>query len=121
MSENKGVQIPSPIVPVSQEDTYPTHLAEYGKGGYRTVQSRNDISQDRKEAGMLVYEAGSGDTLRLKQDGTWESAYLNRSRCRIFTSLSDLPSDLLEGEIFGIQEPTPSAYLYIGGGYIKLG
>lgn len=42
----------------ASDDTYPTHTAELGKGGYRTVDTYTDMEQIpdlRREPGMLVY------------------------------------------------------------------
>ena len=58
MIELKGTNIASGIVPFTDQDTYPTHYSQFGKGGYRTVKTleeRDNISQDRLEEGMLVY------------------------------------------------------------------
>lgn len=54
----RGTNVASPIVPFTSDDSFPTHLAEFGKGGFRTVETiedRNAIPSERKEAGMLVY------------------------------------------------------------------
>lgn len=59
MSEKiKGTNITSPIVPFTSSDNYPTHLAEFGKGGFRCVNTISDlegISEERLEDGMVVY------------------------------------------------------------------
>ena len=39
MSNIKGTNVASPIVPFTTDDTYATHEAKYGKGGFRTVQT----------------------------------------------------------------------------------
>jgi hypothetical protein len=47
-----------PIAPTEPEDTNPTHIAEYGRGGLMTVASiaaRDAIPASRKTVGMLVY------------------------------------------------------------------
>ena len=52
------LKISAPITPYSTIDNYPTHFAIFGKGGLRTVdtiQERNNIPEDRREEGMLVY------------------------------------------------------------------
>lgn len=54
----RGTNVASPIVPFTSDDNFPTHLAEFGKGGFRTVETiedRNAIPIERREAGMLVY------------------------------------------------------------------
>lgn len=61
MAENtklQGTNIASRIVPFDSQDTFPTHEAFYGKGGYRTVEDiagRDAIPEQRLEEGMLVY------------------------------------------------------------------
>lgn len=69
------VPVAGPVAPTSTGDTYPSHLAIYGKGGLRTVADnteRDAISADRREAGMLVYSIGAGVTYQLDTDlTTW--------------------------------------------------
>ncbi len=59
MSDIKNsLKISAPITPYSTIDNYPTHLAIFGKGGLKsvdTLQDRNDIPLERREEGMLVY------------------------------------------------------------------
>lgn len=53
-----GTQVSAPIVPSSLNDSYPTHYSIYGKGGYKEVQSinnMNSIPKDRLTNGTLVY------------------------------------------------------------------
>lgn len=58
MGENiKGVNIPSRIVPYSPNDTYPTHEAIYGKGGWKCVDNIAGIATipvERLEVGCIV-------------------------------------------------------------------
>lgn len=57
MSIPGTVQITGPLAPTSLTDTYPTHEAEYGAGGMRSVAdhaARNAITTARREQGMLV-------------------------------------------------------------------
>jgi len=85
MTELKGTNIASGIVPFTDQDTYPTHYSQFGKGGYRTVKTleeRDNISQDRLEEGMLVYVIEDESNihtyqyLKDKEDGNfkWETA-----------------------------------------------
>ena len=56
--ELKGTKVVSGVVPSSRLDSYPTHYAEFGKGGYRSVTSltdRDGIPEQRRELGMKVY------------------------------------------------------------------
>lgn len=58
MSKIKGTNIAAPIVPYATNDSYPTHYAKYGKGGYMSVgniQERDNIPEERLEEGMLVF------------------------------------------------------------------
>lgn len=52
-----GSKVASMIVPFSTDDKYATHDEQYGKGGYRTVETlseRNAIPYQRRVVGMLV-------------------------------------------------------------------
>ena len=58
MSNLYGTNVSATIKPFTTADRFPTHEAQYGKGGYRTVNSESDltsISLERLEEGMLVY------------------------------------------------------------------
>jgi len=66
MSNILGTNVSSPIVPFTTADTFPTHCAEYGKGGFRsvaTIADRDAIPEDRREIGMfvLVLDDGNGN------------------------------------------------------------
>lgn len=52
-----GINLGAPILPATEEDIFPTHDANYGKGGYRAVDNiaaRQLIPYDRREVGMIV-------------------------------------------------------------------
>jgi hypothetical protein len=56
-----GINLGAPILPATEEDIFPTHDAQYGKGGYRAVQyttgptnSRDSIPFERRSIGMVV-------------------------------------------------------------------
>lgn len=58
MSSLYGTNVSATIKPFTTADNFPTHEAQYGKGGYRTVNLESDltsISLERLEEGMLVY------------------------------------------------------------------
>lgn len=58
MAEIKGTNVAAPIVPFTTDDIFATHEAKYGKGGYRTVQTYEDLAkipEARLEEGMVVY------------------------------------------------------------------
>jgi hypothetical protein len=57
MTNIAGTNVTAPIVPYSETDRYPTHDANYGKGGYRAVANiaaRQAIPYDRRTVGMIV-------------------------------------------------------------------
>lgn len=71
-----GTNISDPIVPGTTADNYPTHYAKYGKGGFVSVQTldeRNNISEERKEEGMLCFVIQDPDKIFLYQwlNGEW--------------------------------------------------
>lgn len=54
----KGINVVSPIVPMTSEDVYPTHIANYGKGGYHIVQKQDDLKDipiERLVQGTAAY------------------------------------------------------------------
>ena len=58
MPQPNTVQITAPIDTTDITDTYPTHKASRGQGGYMSVAditARNAISSDRREVGMTVW------------------------------------------------------------------
>lgn len=59
MSEElKGTNVYAPIVPGTDEDKYPTHYSNFGKGGFkcvRTMIDRDAIPADRLEVPTLCY------------------------------------------------------------------
>lgn len=81
MPENnlKGTVLYSGIVPSNTSDTYPTHYSIYGKGGFRSVQTkteRDQIPVERLEVGAKVLVCEEEETYFVKsiEDGviTWE-------------------------------------------------
>lgn len=81
MPENnlKGTTLYSAIVPTNTSDVYPTHHAIYGKGGFRSVQTkaeRDQIPVERLEVGakVLVCEEEETYFVRSIDDGvvTWD-------------------------------------------------
>lgn len=58
MEKNKkGINVSAPIVPYTDQDTYPTHEAIYGKGGWKSVRTIEDlkaIPKGRLEDGCIV-------------------------------------------------------------------
>ena len=76
MAEVKGTNVASKIVPYTTSDNYATHDEEYGRGGYRTVNTvaeMNAIPADRRKEGMLVY-VKNDKYYRLNSSNTFEDA-----------------------------------------------
>lgn len=58
MSQLYGTHVSDTLYPFDTTDTYATHDALYGKGGFRSVnttQERDAITSDRRTPGMFVY------------------------------------------------------------------
>ena len=78
-----GTNIAAPIVPGSTDDVFPTHDAQYGRGGYRAVANvteRDAIPAERRSAGMVVRDSSENTEGVLASDlVTWlrnSSAYI---------------------------------------------
>ena len=64
----KGLNIPDTIVPYTDQDVYATHDSKFGKGGWRsvdTMQEMFDISLARRSIGMIVYVIATKKTFML--------------------------------------------------------
>lgn len=75
MSTIKGTNISSPIVPYTTNDNFPTHYAKYGNGGFMSIDNLSDLNnipQDRREPGMLVYVSEDNKLHILRNDNTWD-------------------------------------------------
>jgi len=86
MSQIQGTNVAAAISPFDTLDTYPTHDAQYGKGGYRsvaTVVERDAIPTARRTVGMCVNvtsDPTAGNNKEWKWTGSaWEDASLNLS------------------------------------------
>lgn len=80
MSKIKGTNIAAPIVPYATNDSYPTHYAKYGKGGFMslsTLNERDEISEERLEEGMLVYVLEDGQSYQYL-GGEWVPAKVGK-------------------------------------------
>ena len=75
MAKIPGLNITAPVVPSQDTDTYPSHRAIYGYGGWRevaTVADRDAIPSLRREAGMSVYVTSEKKLYILNSDlVTW--------------------------------------------------
>lgn len=66
MSKIKGTNVSAPIVPFDSADTFGTHDAQYGIGGYRsvlTVYDRDAIPAERRYQGMRVRVTNDNNAL----------------------------------------------------------
>jgi hypothetical protein len=75
MTQLKGTNVLAPVLPLDTADPYPSHVATYGKGGYRSaadIAERDGIPSLRREAGMVVWVTAVQKEYRLEQDlTTW--------------------------------------------------
>lgn len=66
--ESKGTQVVSHIIPTGN---FPTHIANFGRGGYKTVSSieeRNAIPVNRLTTGSIVYVVDTDTEYRATMD-----------------------------------------------------
>jgi len=96
MSKIKGgVAMAGFICPSDSTDTYPTHKAEYGKGGYRsvtTIAERDAIPEDRRSPGMQVYVMDTGEAYTLGVDNVWSVPSNTDGNYKIFASKAEMDS-----------------------------
>lgn len=82
MTNIKGTNVASGIVPFTTEDNFPTHYSKYGKGGWRevnTIAERDDIPEARRSVGMIVYVVDNNIAYILKggiTNDNWFAAIL---------------------------------------------
>ncbi len=91
----KGLIVSGAITPSSASDVYPTHVDIYGYGGYRVVNTLDElfgISESRKSAGMMVYVLSTSTIYILKQDG-WQEWWDNQ--VSLETMLTDVRLDII--------------------------
>lgn len=58
MAVVKGTNLGAPVVPGATEDEFPTHIDEYGQGGFRSVATFNSLQSipaARRSIGMKVF------------------------------------------------------------------
>ena len=75
MTDIKGTNIASAITPFTTDDSYPTHYAKYGYGGWRevdTIAERDAIPEKRRSVGMVVAVQEDGKNYQLQADSTWK-------------------------------------------------
>ena len=123
MAQLRGTNVAAPILPFADTDRFPTHLAEYGKGGYRSVANlsdRDSIPTERLEEGMLVWVT-SNSTLYQLRSGEWKEFKISSEGSgtgpgggegqegegiQSFPSPSDIPSDYPGNFVFVESEKT---------------
>lgn len=72
MTALSGTNVAAPVVPFTDADTYPTHDAQYGKGGWRSVATYADmleIPSERCAKGMQVRVTDDADS---SKNGLWD-------------------------------------------------
>lgn len=83
MEFSQTLKISAPISPYNSNDVHPTHLAEFGKGGYRTVSSinaRNAIPLERREMGMAVFVNDADQKLYILKGGLEDTNWVDFSQ-----------------------------------------
>lgn len=75
MAKINGTNLAASVVPFTTEDTFATHHAKYGQGGWQevaTIADRDAITTARREAGMAVYVTSESKLYTLNEDlETW--------------------------------------------------
>ena len=110
MANISGTNLAAPIVPFTTDDFFPTHLAQYGKGGWRSVNTladRDAITDARLELGMSVYVVSeqtlyvltSLDTTTTPYTKTWSEFKAGSTDSVRKTSSFDNFIPLYDGEI----------------------
>lgn len=80
----EGTVVIAPLVPPDTSNTYPTHHADYGHGGHRSVATSSDlagVSLDRRRSGMLATAVDTKTVHRLKhpaENGTWVPQWVSQ-------------------------------------------
>lgn len=84
-----GTNVAAPVVPFSDYDIFPTHYAQYGRGGWRsvkTIEDRDTIPYRRLEHGAVVYveETDTAYVCKANNNGsityTWQELKTNISK-----------------------------------------
>lgn len=100
MAELKGTQVAASIVPFTDLDTYATHDAEYGKGGFRsvsTIEARDAIPVERKTEGMIVRVTANGLNYEWKNNAWVE--WLPKGNIVIDTALSETSANPVQNKV----------------------
>lgn len=100
MAELKGTQVAASIVPFTDLDTYATHDAEYGKGGFRsvsTIEDRDAIPFERKTEGMIVRVTANGLNYEWKNNAWVE--WLPKGNIVIDTTLNATSTNPVQNKV----------------------
>lgn len=100
MAELKGTQVAASIVPFTDLDTYATHDAEYGKGGFRSVdtnEKRDAIPAARKVKGMVVRVNDTG--LHWVWTGSAWAEWLPKSSMVVDATLSTTSKNPVQNKV----------------------
>lgn len=111
MSNISGTNLAAGIAPFTTEDSYATHYAEYGKGGWHSVSTtteRDAIPSQRREEGMAVYVT-SEKNLYILRNGSWEKYNIPKDDVDGLQSLLDSFKEELNTEMEN-HEATEKAY-----------
>lgn len=100
MAELKGTQVAAIVVPFTDADKYATHDAEYGKGGFRSVETialRDAIPVERKTEGMIVRVTANGLNYEWKNNAWVE--WLPKGNIVIDTALSTTSTNPIQNKV----------------------
>ncbi len=122
MTAISGVRVTGPVVPSDTADTYPTHKAQYGYGGFMSVAdatARLAIPANRREAGMLVYQIDTKAYWTLQGgivDGNWVQKYLGGAPVLPIWSAEQAMMEIsaTPGNVAGPSIVIPSGFLPAG-------
>ena len=128
MSELKGTVVASPIVPYSSEDTFATHYAKYGKGGFMsvsTISDRDAIPEARREEGMFVFVVNDPSGISSYQylGGKWvKSAITNGSieRVQTLAERDSRTTDFTVGTLVFVEEGNGFYFKQSNSEWVKL-
>lgn len=108
MSKIKGTNISAPIVPYATSDSYPTHYAKYGKGGFVSLSTYSDLEAiplERIEEGMLAYVLEEGQSYQYL-GGSWVTARVGKENSLIFPDSSTYNARVENGVVVAYNETT---------------
>lgn len=103
MANLSGTNVAAAIMPFTTEDTYPTHVDLYGKGGFRVVATtaeRDAIPAARRTAGMVVKVTADGKEYELNADlTTWKQWAPSGAAIAIDTALSATSTNPVQNKV----------------------